>query len=503
MKRGKRVLSLVLCLVLVCALAAPAKAAEEVTITWLPEGVTPVDASYWSVKGKTNSARDEDIKKGDLIAVEREGKYGYVDLSGELVVPFTRTRFQAQYCFFFSDGLLPVPQYDSDGNLTGTNYVDRTGKTVIELGDEALGLAFSDGVALVAKPDSWGETKIGAIDTKGNTVVPYEYIDVPGDALGFVGGFAQLAKKNAEGQYERFFVSADGKTAIPISEYNEAQHFSEGLAAVKKDGKWGYIDTAGDLKIPCEYEYNYDDMDAQNGMVLLYKDNKFGYANTKGEIVIPLEYTAAAPFDRYGFARVRREGEDFYIFIDKNGKRADSAVSQSTKEKLAAEGYGFSSTSHRSDGLISVTKDEKRGFADEHGEIVIPAEYDELRGYSGLFVAVKDGKYGYINQKGETVIPFEFEWTRESNSHEVNYYETFLLYPMMKGYIGPVYQNGRYGIFENPYYEEPKPAGLFSSGSNGSPASGGLSPLLPVAGVLAAAVAGGLVLLKKKKRPQA
>lgn len=502
MKKGKRVLSLVLCLGLVCALAAPAKAAEEVTITWLPEGVTPLNASYWSVEESIKSPRD--VKRGDLIAVERDGKYGYVDLSGELVIPFTQTRFQARYCFFFSDGLLPVSQYDSDGNLTGTNYVDRTGKTVLELGDKTLGLAFSDGVALVAKPDSWGETKLGAIDTKGNTVVPYEYSAVLGDALGFVGGFAMLGKKNDEGKVEPFFVSADGKTVIPISEYDRVRNFSEGLAAVKKDGKWGYMDTSGNLKIPCEYD-SCDNMDVQNGMVVLCKDGKYGYANQKGEIVIPLEYIDARSFNQNGLARVRREGEDFYISIDKNGKRVDDdIISQSTGEKLAAEGYEFSAV-RRNDGLIHLTKDNKYGFADEHGEIVIPVEYGTLQESSGLFLAAKDGKYGYINKKGEVVVPLEFEWSSDYNYN----YMYFLLGQtggvgmLMKGYIGVVYQNGRYGIFENPYFEEPKPAGLFSSGDRGSSASGGLSPLLPVAGALAVAVAGGLVLLKKKKGPQA
>lgn len=499
MKKGKRALSLVLGLVLACALAAPARA-EEVKITWLPEGVTPVNTSYWNVEGSISSPRD--VKKGDLIAVERDGKYGYVDLSGELVIPFTQTRFQAQYCFFFSDGLLPVPQYDSDKNLTGTNYVDRTGKTVLELGDKTWGFAFSDGVALVAKPDSWGETKWGAIDTKGNTVVPYEYSAVLGDTLGFVGGFARFDKKNDEGKVEPFFVSADGKTVISLSEYDDVRHFSEGLAAAKKDGKWGYIDTAGNLKIPCEYD-SYSDF--QNGMLMLCKDGKYGYANQKGEIVIPLEYIDAQSFNQNGLARVRREGEDFYISIDKNGKKVDDdIISQSTREKLAAEGYEFSAV-RRNDGLIRLTKDNKYGFADEHGEIVIPVEYDTLQESSGLFLAAKDGKYGYINKKGEVVVPLEFEWSSDYNYN----YMYFLLGQtggvgmIMKGYIGVVNQNGRYGIFENPYYEEPKPAGLFSSGSSGSSASGSVSPLLPVAGVLAAAVAGGLVLLKKKKRPQA
>ncbi|MCR5251039.1 MAG: WG repeat-containing protein [Lachnospiraceae bacterium] len=36
--------------------------------------------------------------------------------------------------------------------------------------------------------------------------------------------------------------------------YENASAFSEGLCAVKRDGKWGYVDDMGNERIPCEYE---------------------------------------------------------------------------------------------------------------------------------------------------------------------------------------------------------------------------------------------------------
>lgn len=44
-----------------------------------------------------------------------------------------------------------------------------------------------------------------------------------------------------------------GTLVIPF-EYDDAGDFSEGLACVKKDDKWGFIDTSGTLVIPCEYD---------------------------------------------------------------------------------------------------------------------------------------------------------------------------------------------------------------------------------------------------------
>lgn len=40
-------------------------------------------------------------------------------------------------------------------------------------------------------------------------------------------------------------------------QYEDADYFSEGLAAVKKNGKWGYIDETGKTVIPFEYDYAF------------------------------------------------------------------------------------------------------------------------------------------------------------------------------------------------------------------------------------------------------
>ena len=53
---------------------------------------------------------------------------------------------------------------------------------------------------------------------------------------------------------------------VPVTDfdYDQASAFSEGLCAVERDGKWGYVDETGYELIPCEYEatratdYYYD-----------------------------------------------------------------------------------------------------------------------------------------------------------------------------------------------------------------------------------------------------
>ena len=61
--------------------------------------------------------------------------------------------------------------------------------------------------------------------------------------------------------------------------FDGAGNFNEGFSAVKKDGKWGYINTKGEQIIECKF----DDTNYFNeGFAAVKKDGKWGYVNTKG-----------------------------------------------------------------------------------------------------------------------------------------------------------------------------------------------------------------------------
>ena len=65
--------------------------------------------------------------------------------------------------------------------------------------------------------------------------------------------------------------------------FDGAWGFIGGFAKVKKDGKWGYINTKGEQII----EYKFDDAyDFNEGFARVQKDGKWGYINTKGRPVI-------------------------------------------------------------------------------------------------------------------------------------------------------------------------------------------------------------------------
>lgn len=132
--------------------------------------------------------------------------------------------------------------------------------------------------------------------------------------------------------YNKLFNDGNGKNAIvkltpkfvdAIQKYEKLGPFSEGLAAVMRDDKWGYINTKGDEVIPCQFanpsEY-YSASPFYEGLALIQENDKWGFINTKGDVVIPINIEAYA-VGRFseGFAFVYKSEEDFFV-IDKEGK---------------------------------------------------------------------------------------------------------------------------------------------------------------------------------------
>ena len=133
--------------------------------------------------------------------------------------------------------------------------------------------------------------------------------------------------------------------------FDGARDFSKGLAWVKKDGKWGYINTKGEQIVECKF---YDANVFNEGFAVVKKDGKWGYINTKGEQAIECKFDYANDFN---------------------------------------------------EGLASVTKDGKYGYINTKGEQVIECKFDCAWNFSEGFAKVKkDGEYGYINTKGCFVI---------------------------------------------------------------------------------------------------
>ncbi|MBR5849395.1 MAG: WG repeat-containing protein, partial [Bacteroidaceae bacterium] len=96
------------------------------------------------------------------------------------------------------------------------------------------------------------------------------------------------------------FIDEETMQIVIPCKYNYAKSFSEGLAGVQLNGKYGFIDKTGREIIPCKYDYAdsfseglaYVKMNGKYGFVKL--NGKYGFIDKTGREVIPCKYEFAS-----------------------------------------------------------------------------------------------------------------------------------------------------------------------------------------------------------------
>jgi len=287
-----------------------------------------------------------DFKEG-LARVKFQDKWGYIDKTGNEVVlaQFIGARD-------FSEGLALVSQ-NIGYHLTAYSYINKTGniafklaegdKPTLKLDASSSGDSresredkmkiplcdFNNGLAMITKSSvvsfGFGGGNV-FIDKTGKTVISpksgnwncpnfnfYQYMNDY--------SIAELCQKFG-------FLDKKGKWIIKPM-FEDVGNFHEGLAKVKLNDNWGFVDLTGKviinkdiLKTKTEIQTNppYDAVsDFSEGLAIVKTREKLGYIDKTGNWVIKPELVAATPFIN-GIARVILADKKGWNYIDKNGK---------------------------------------------------------------------------------------------------------------------------------------------------------------------------------------
>lgn len=226
-----------------------------------------------------------------VAAVSLNKKVGYIDRSGRfLVMP----QFDAGMSF--NEGLAKVVNFKAASGVADVRYIDKSGKTVFDLqqvlksfdpSGENVKLASS--LSSLSKPFGLN----GTIDR--STAYPYPfYCDsshpdfFSSERLLFCAGG------------RRGYLDKRGRIAIPAN-YDSAQPFSEGLAAVAIGRRYGYIDNSGQFAIEPRFE---EASDFHEGLAFVREwSGKSGFIDRAGKITIVVKCGSAEAFHD-GLARV-------------------------------------------------------------------------------------------------------------------------------------------------------------------------------------------------------
>ena len=234
--------------------------------------------------------------------------------------------------------------------------------------------------------------------------------------------------------------------------FQNARYFHEGLAAVKLDGKWGFVDKIGSMVISCKYDYAGS---FQDGLAVIntggtrkledcvregyecigdsnyswqIKGGKWGFIDKLGNEISLCKYSIVGNF-KGGLAIVRSGklwgvvdgcGNEVVpciynkpilnigkgiVKVELDGKTDIINITSSIALSCKYDDMGSFS-----EGLAAIKVGSKWGFVNEMGAIVISCKYDAVGFFrEGLTYAKQNGKYGYINKSGIEIIPFIYE----------------------------------------------------------------------------------------------
>jgi len=288
---------------------------------------------------------------------------------------------------------------------------------------------FQEGLALVRH--SLKESKHGFIDKTGNVAIQIKMSN------GFSPGFNEGLSPIFDGE-QCGFMDKTGAIVIP-PEYEAVSRFSEGLAAVQKSGKWGFINKNGETVI--SFVYEWAQWGFTEGLALVKKDSKSEFINKMGETVISygLEYDQIDCFSE-GLARVMTgKGEEVRLERLANESDADYNQRCLTLHEINSknERWGFidktgklvipcvytdAMSFHNGLAIVSVNyppwRSRKCRYIDRTGKTILETDYFMVSYFqNGLATARKEnGKHGFIDLLGNVVIPFIYDWALDFSS---------------------------------------------------------------------------------------
>lgn len=270
-------------------------------------------------------------------------------------------------------------------NFFGTKIgvIDKDGFAVFKCKFEDCG-TLTDGINYYSRILPAKKNKMwGVINSWNEIVIPFKF-DFMGDfnenGISIFSMGASNNRKYVERNKLKYFpfpsygfINKAGKILNERYLYLEVRQFSEGLAAVCSNEKWGFVDEHLDESLP--FIYN-GAKSFSNGLaaVRLHKNHSYGqwgFINKSGKLIID------------------------YIF--------DEACS-------------FKKASYEENSELAAVKfKNKWSFIDIQANLIIEYKFDEVLNFTdaGIAGVCMNRKWGFINVKGEQIIDCKYDWIVE------------------------------------------------------------------------------------------
>ncbi len=314
------------------------------------EILTPEYEEISTLKGLKNS-----------IIIKKDGKVGLVNTSGAIIISPNYTDIQ-KFDDDYKHGYITIDENKKYG------LVSYAGSTILENKYEKINQIYGENYFLISEGD-----KQKVINSTGEIILE--------------NGYDKISQINTDGvvfiKDDKYgFMDYEGKVKIE-QQYSELKEISSGILRAKKDNKYGLIDLENKEKIGFKYKDIYYE---QNAGFYVGEAENYSSDIIDTEFNTKLTGIISELNKDKGYLKLKISDEYKYY----NFKFEEKDV----KELLS------------SNKIFVSKKDNKYGFIDKDGNIVVDYIYDEaleLNSY-GYAAIKKDNLWGAINAKGEVTI---------------------------------------------------------------------------------------------------
>ena len=332
--------------------------------------------NYDKVEAIENMDKNDNVwYEEGILRVEKNQKYGLIDLNGKELLP----------CEYESIKALPeienslIIEKDKKvgiANSKGSIIVEPNYKEV-----KNLGKTYKDGYITIN-----AENKYGLVSTTKKQVLENKYDEIE-----------QVSLDNyyiiKEAEVEKL-INASGETILDGGFDEITSSTSKGVI-YKKGNLYGEMSTSKETIIEPKYQYLEEVTD---GIYIAKQNDKYGIITEQGDVKLPFEYTGI------------KYNEKANIFTAEDTEYNTSIIDKNFAIKIT--GVLLEINTEKSYIKMRINDEYKYynfNCEEKQGKEVLPE--------NTLFLSKKDGKYGYIDAKGNVVVDYIYDDATEQNKY--------------------------------------------------------------------------------------
>lgn len=185
----------------------------------------------------------------------------------------------------------------------------------------------------------------------------------------------------------------------PLEQFNALEEEHEGYRAIQRDGKWGFVDTQGRLRIPNRYDAVKH---FSEGLAPFSLRKKWGFINKEDEIIIHPTYEEALPFEK-NFSIIKQKG--LFGLLNRNNEII-----------LPCR---FEEVNRLPSGLFELVNSNTYGLTDRNGKIIYEPKYHAQLILQRHIIVQRNDQYGLLSIEGFDVIPTAYDFLRPTNDPDI------------------------------------------------------------------------------------